>query len=375
LRNRIAPLARSKALLAGLAAVVALAVVGSFIGYRALSTSVTLTLDGKSRQVTALGATVGEVLTAEGIEVSSHDLVAPGVDETIEDGSRISVWFGRPLELTVDGHTRTHWVNSTSVAAALSEIGYAFRGAELSLSRSSSIGREGMALAVVTPKTVKVKVGAKKIVREKLVALTVAEALAELGVKVGKHDVVTPSRKTELADGDRLVLTRIRIVSRSVDGESMDFATVEQEDGSMFEGETVVERAGVRGVRDVTYQLTYRNGRLVARKVVSQRVTRKPVSQLVTVGTKEPTANFASGNSVWDALAGCESGGNWATNTGNGYYGGLQFSLGTWHAYGGPGMPHQQSRETQIAIATKLRNASGGYGAWPGCAAKLGLPR
>jgi uncharacterized protein YabE (DUF348 family) len=375
LRNRIAPLARSKALLAGLAAVVALAVVGSFIGYRALSTSVTLTLDGKSRQVTALGATVGEVLTAEGIEVSSHDLVAPGVDETIEDGSRISVWFGRPLELTVDGHTRTHWVNSTSVAAALSEIGYAFRGAELSLSRSSSIGREGMALAVVTPKTVKVKVGAKKIVREKLVALTVAEALAELGVKVGKHDVVTPSRKTELADGDRLVLTRIRIVSRSVDGESMDFATVEQEDGSMFEGETVVERAGVRGVRDVTYQLTYRNGRLVARKVVSQRVTRKPVSQLVTVGTKEAAANFASGNSVWDALAGCESGGNWATNTGNGYYGGLQFSLGTWHAYGGPGMPHQQSRETQIAIATKLRNASGGYGAWPGCAAKLGLPR
>jgi hypothetical protein len=78
---------------------------------------------------------------------------------------------------------------------------------------------------------------------------------------------------------------------------------------------------------------------------------------------------------VWDSLAQCESGGNWAINTGNGYYGGLQFSLGTWQAYGGTGLPSQASRETQIAIATKLRDASGGYGAWPACSAKLGLPR
>ena len=68
----------------------------------------------------------------------------------------------------------------------------------------------------------------------------------------------------------------------------------------------------------------------------------------------------------------CESGGNWATNTGNGYYGGLQFSLGTWQAYGGSGLPSNASRETQIAIATKVRNASGGYGAWPACAAVAG---
>ena len=66
--------------------------------------------------------------------------------------------------------------------------------------------------------------------------------------------------------------------------------------------------------------------------------------------------------------------GAWDAQTGNGYYGGLQFSLGTWHAYGGTGLPSQHSRETQIAIATKLRNASGGYGAWPACAARLGLP-
>jgi ABC-type transport system substrate-binding protein len=92
------------------------------------------------------------------------------------------------------------------------------------------------------------------------------------------------------------------------------------------------------------------------------------------VGLAATPANAASG-STWDQLAQCESGGNWAINTGNGYYGGLQFNLGTWQAYGGSGLPSNASRETQIAIATKVRDASGGYGAWPGCAAALGLPR
>ena len=103
---------------------------------------------------------------------------------------------------------------------------------------------------------------------------------------------------------------------------------------------------------------------------------REPVDEVVQVGTKAPGApNFAGGSTVWDRLAQCESGGNWAINTGNGYYGGLQFSLGTWQAYGGSGLPEQRTAaRTRSPIATKLRDASGGYGAWPGCAATLGLP-
>ena len=145
----------------------------------------------------------------------------------------------------------------------------------------------------------------------------------------------------------------------------------------MFEGETSVVRSGEDGLRDVTYRITYRNGELVARKVLRQEVLDAPVSAIVNVGTKErsATTNYASGGTVWDALAQCESGGNWAINTGNGYYGGLQFSLSTWQAYGGPGYPHQQSRETQIAIAEKVRAATGGYGSWPHCSQSLGLPQ
>ncbi|WIE65155.1 transglycosylase family protein [Curtobacterium sp. MCLR17_036] len=89
------------------------------------------------------------------------------------------------------------------------------------------------------------------------------------------------------------------------------------------------------------------------------------------VGLAAAPANAASG-STWDALAQCESGGNWAINTGNGYYGGLQFSLGTWQANGGAGNPASASREAQIAVAERVL-ASQGWGAWPACSAKLGL--
>jgi transglycosylase-like protein len=73
----------------------------------------------------------------------------------------------------------------------------------------------------------------------------------------------------------------------------------------------------------------------------------------------------------WDQLADCEAGGNWQINTGNGYYGGLQFSLSSWQAVGGQGYPHENSRETQIAMGQRLYESSG-WGAWPACTAEFG---
>lgn len=76
--------------------------------------------------------------------------------------------------------------------------------------------------------------------------------------------------------------------------------------------------------------------------------------------------------STWDALANCESGGNWAIDTGNGYSGGLQFSPSTWAANGGTGSAANASKGEQIAVAERVL-ASQGWGAWPSCSAQLGL--
>ncbi len=81
---------------------------------------------------------------------------------------------------------------------------------------------------------------------------------------------------------------------------------------------------------------------------------------------------IASDGSVWDRIAQCESGGNWAINTGNGYYGGLQFSMSSWAAVGGSGNPANASRAEQIMRGQMLQSRQG-WGAWPSCSAKLGL--
>ncbi|MES9522705.1 transglycosylase family protein [Streptomyces capoamus] len=82
----------------------------------------------------------------------------------------------------------------------------------------------------------------------------------------------------------------------------------------------------------------------------------------------------AADNGVWDRIAQCESGGNWHINTGNGYYGGLQFSASTWRAYGGTAYAptaDQASRSAQITVATKVQGAQG-WGAWPVCSGRAG---
>jgi LysM repeat protein len=96
------------------------------------------------------------------------------------------------------------------------------------------------------------------------------------------------------------------------------------------------------------------------------------VSPAQTRTSTPAPAVSAAGNSVWDQIAACESGGNWAINTGNGFYGGLQFTLSSWQAAGGSGYPNQASREEQISRAQILQSRQG-WGAWPACTAKLGI--
>ncbi|KNA92168.1 transglycosylase family protein [Gordonia sp. w5E2] len=78
------------------------------------------------------------------------------------------------------------------------------------------------------------------------------------------------------------------------------------------------------------------------------------------------TATASADGHDWDAVANCESSGNWATNTGNGYYGGLQFSQSTWEANGGSGSASNASRDEQIRVAENVL-ATQGPGAWPVC--------
>lgn len=104
-----------------------------------------------------------------------------------------------------------------------------------------------------------------------------------------------------------------------------------------------------------------------------QKTVQSPTTRTTRVTASQSTliANISDG-SAWDRLAQCESGGNWSIDTGNGYYGGLQFSLASWRGVGGSGYPNKASRTEQISRAETLRERQG-WRAWPACSDKLGL--
>ena len=227
-----------------------------------------------------------------------------------------------------------------------------------------------------------------------------------LGAEGGRSRVsVTPSTQ--------------KVTTETVDATD-PHGSVQQESGDLSEGETKVATAGVDGVVRTTYEVTTVGGKEVSRTPVAQVVVTQKVDEVVLVGTgatkkqeSKPeqsqgqsqgqgqaqsqgqgqtqapsessggSGGSASGGSagttggevgddVWAQLAKCESGGNPATNTGNGFYGMYQFTLETWQSLGGTGYPHEADAATQTAMAKKLQ-AQSGWGQWPGCADKLGL--
>jgi uncharacterized protein YabE (DUF348 family) len=364
-----------------LSAVLVLGLAAGGLAYSIARKSVTVSVDGSAKHVNTFGGTVADVLAGQHIHIGPHDAVAPSLGASVHDGTRIAVSYGRPLRLTVDGKTSTYWTTDTNVSAALADLGQRFSaGAELSQSRSTFISRAGLNLVVHTPKQITLKVGATAPRKQTTTAVTVGQALRGLHVSLGANDVVNPRRTTRIDEGSTIVVTRVRVTLRPKI-QAVGYGTVVRRDSHLYTDQTKVERAGTDGTDKVTYRVVRRNGKVVINRIVDRVHLKAPVSQVEVRGTKQRPATpaapvMSSGNTVWDALAQCESGGNWADNTGNGYYGGLQFLQSTWLANGGgayASLPSEASRDQQIAIATKVRDAAGGYGPWPACAASLGL--
>ena len=373
-------------------ATVVTALVGGGVAYITLDNAVSLTVDGQTETVHTFGSSVEDVLDERDIELSARDEVIPSLDSDIEDGTEISVRYARQITVTVDGQEQQIWTTALSVDEALADLDIRADGAHVSVDRSLAIGRGGLDFEVRTPKEITVTAdGATNPVTT--TGLTVSEALTEAGITVGDLDLVEPAPETALTDALAVTVRRVTVETATVT-EAVPFEVTEQEDDSLDQGTETVETEGKEGTLERVVQNTYVDGELSSQEVVSETVVAAPVDQVVLVGTKEPPPppaeedDSGSGGGgggggggddnvdggVWDRLAQCESGGNWSINTGNGYYGGLQFSLGTWRAFGGSGYPHENSKSEQIRIAEKVRDNRGGYGDWPACARKLGLP-
>ena len=369
-------------------------VVAGAIGVSQYDKTVSLSVDGKTSSTHVFASTVGDVLEKKDIKVGPHDVVAPSLSSGVKDGDKIVVRYGRKLTVTVDGKTKEYWTTATTVEAALKEIGLRdVDGAELSASRSQTLGRAGLAMTITTPKKVTLTVD-KKTTTGETTATDVAQFLSDKGVLIDGDDIVKPGLTSPIAANEKVVIQRVdkKNVTKT---ESIAFKTTRKNSSSLYKGQTRTEKAGVSGSSKVTYAEVFVDGKKKSSKAVKTTVTKKPVDAVVLVGTKSRPAPAASsshsssssssssrsaGNTsgaglnlanagMWDRIAQCESGGNWSINTGNGYYGGLQFDYGSWLANGGADFAPRAdlaSRAEQITVANRYY-AKAGLGPW-GCA-------
>ena len=348
-------------------AAVLVVLAGSTAAYAGLSKNVTVTLDGQTTTIRTLSGTVGEALSRDGITLAPQDRVridgsSASRDSAVADGDNVAVTFAKPVTVAVDGKTKKATVHDHTIGDVLDRFGVKPTDeAFISGSRSARLSRSGNRIVVSNPKQFSIEADGKTETVTSA-APTVGAALSESGVKVDENDEVVPAASDLLADGDKVKVTRIEQVDKT---EVVDVPQpVEyKDDKSMEKGTTKVLEPGDEGHAREHVLVTVANGKERNRLVLASNQLEAPVKKIVARGT---AAAAAVPYGVWDKIAACESGGNWHINTGNGYYGGLQFSAATWHSVGGTGLPSDHSREVQIKYA-KILQARSGWGQW-GCA-------
>jgi uncharacterized protein YabE (DUF348 family) len=211
----------------------------------------------------------------------------------------------------------------------------------------------------------------------------VRDALFASMVFLGPSDRLSVPATSGIYDNQVVRVQRVRYGTSSATV-PVPFGVLKNADASSYVGQNSVVSAGRPGSKRVVYALVYVDGKLAGRIVRSSTMLTPPVNQVMKVGSKpqpqpQPTSTGATpppsshSGLNWDAVAACESGGNWHINTGNGFYGGLQFDYGTWLSNGGGAYAPRAdlaSREQQIAVATRLYDARGAS-PWPVCGQRL----
>ncbi|MCW2663053.1 MAG: Resuscitation-promoting factor RpfB [Mycobacterium sp.] len=355
--------------------VAGLLLVLGFAGGFAVSASktVTLTVDGTAMRVSTMKSRVIDIVQENGFSVDERDDLYPAADVQVRDATNIVLRRSRPLQISLDGHDpKQLWTTASTVDEALAQLAMTDT-APAAASRGSRVPLAGMALPVVSPKTVQINdSGAVRTVH--LAAANVAGLLNAAGAPLLESDQVAPGAASPIVDGMQIQVTRNRI-QRVTERVPLQPPARRIEDPEMNVSRQVVEDAGSPGTQDVTFAVATVNGVETGRLPVANTVITPAREAVVRVGTKPGTdVPPVSDGYIWDAIAGCEAGGNWAINTGNGYYGGVQFDQGTWERNGGLRFAPRAdlaTREEQITVADVTRERQG-WGAWPVCSGRAG---
>lgn len=337
---------------------------------------ITVDVNGEETNVRTYASDVAGVLQAAGVDVNPQDLVYPAPGEKISRGDTVTVRTAKPVAVVVDGVAQQITSTASTVGELLEEAGVT-SAAGVDIDRDETV-TEGLNVDVTTPKIVALRDGGN-LTYVSAAAKTVGDLLSARGVTFDSDDRLNHALADAIVPGMEIVLDRVNTIDRP------ETVAVEEpaeyiDDDTLDEGTEEVREEGVQGEKQIIHRTVTVNGVVESEGVAEEKETKKGKPAVIARGTK-PAGNTGAAapavanGSVWDAIAACESGGNWSINTGNGYHGGLQFNPGTWAAYGGTAFAPTAdlaTREQQIAIAERTQAAQG-WGAWPACTARLGL--
>jgi len=344
--------------------VVLASLLGGVTAYVAFEKTVNVSVDGSVRQIHSFASTVGAALASDHITTGNHDLISPAPGASLVDNSTITVRYGRPVGVTVNGTPEHVWVHSPTVGSALQELGIRIQGARfVAVNPGTTIGRTGMDFSVFTMRHVTFLVDGKSDPLD-TTAGTVQQAMTQAGIALHNQDSPSVPVASMPTDGETISIMRITGTTE-VKQVAIPYSVTKQSDPTAYVGSTTVVTSGVNGVATVTYSLQIINGVKQSPKEISRAVTKQPVTEVEKVGTKALPTNVSALN--WAALAKCESGGNPKSVDASGtYYGLYQFSISTWDSLGGSGLPSNASASEQTTRAELLYQRSGS-GQWPVC--------
>ena len=367
------------------AATVALVLVGGSAAFAHAQKTVTLDVNGEVAELSTFAGSVEGFLEDQGVVVGERDVVS--LTGSLREGSEIVVRHAHQVSVNVDGQETSVWTTALSADEALDTLAARGQAVSLVASRSAAGGRPELALDLTLRGPADVVVDGSTLQVTDADA-SVAQVLGELGVTLNALDRVSvvqgPTGRVQV------VVNRV-VVQDVTSTHEVGFASSCVLDATRYKDQKSTLTAGVPGVRTLVERVTTVDGVESARVTVSDAVTQAPVDEVLSVGTKTrppvvkkapaPAAGSSTGSSTgspvtaggsadslnWAALARCESGGNPTAVSSTGKYHGLyQFSVATWQAVGGAGLPSAASAEEQTARAKMLYNRSGA-GQWPHC--------
>ena len=266
----------------------------SFVLYQGSKAIVVVNANGEQQEIATHAETVEQLLISQDITISEHDKVSPSLDTEITSGMEISWEQAEEIFISVDGNQSSIWTTEKLVKNILEEANIEVAEQdEISIGLDTEVGADN-------------KIDIQKAFQLTLVdgleerqvwstSTTVANFLKEQGITLGELDRVEKSLEDVITPGDKVAVVRVEKVTDVVE-ESIDFAIEKKNDSSVLKGKEKVVTQGKKGTVERTYEVVKENGKIVMKTLQSEKVTSKPTTQVVAVGTKVATVTASRNN-------------------------------------------------------------------------------